>query len=223
MTKDGHGLMVRTTCQRYKRAGRAPSHGASAPAAVIDSQAPGEEACMRSCSDVHNLLLEEGIPHEIVHLPSLSTTAQRAAELLGVDTAEVVKSLVFYMDDEPTLVLVPGNSVADEDRLRSTLGCRHVRLAKAQEVLAVTGYRRGAVPPCGLATSLPVVADPSAFVPPVVYCGGGTTTTMLKLRSEDLRRLVAPRLETIAAASSEGSTTTWVAVPKSVRQRTPKP
>ena len=178
---------------------------------------------MRSCSDVHNLLLEEGIPHEIVHLPSLSTTAQRAAELLGVDTAEVVKSLVFYMDDEPTLVLVPGNSVADEDRLRSTLGCRHVRLAKAQEVLAVTGYRRGAVPPCGLATSLPVVADPSAFVPPVVYCGGGTTTTMLKLRSEDLRRLVAPRLETIAAASSEGSTTTWVAVPKSVLQRTPKP
>ena len=181
---------------------------------------------MRSCSDVHNLLLEEGIPHEILHLPALSTTAQRAAELLGVATAEVVKSLVFYLDDTPTLVLVPGDAVADEDRLLAAMGCRRVRLARAQEVLTLTGYRRGAVPPCGLATPLPVVADPRVFAPPVVYCGGGTTTTMLKLRSQDLRGLLAPRLEEIAAATGEGPAATWVAVPKSARRptsKTPKP
>ena len=190
---------------------------------MVDWQAAGEEARLRSCSDVHNLLLEEGISHEILHLPALSTTAQRAAELLGVATAEVVKSLVFYVDDAPTLVLVPGDAVADEDRLRAALGCRHVRLARAQEVLAVTGYRRGAVPPCSLATPLPVVADPRVFAPPVVYCGGGTTTTMLKVRSADLRGLLAPRLEDIAVSAGAGSTATWVAVPKGTRQPTPKP
>lgn len=149
---------------------------------------------MRSCSDVHNYLLEEGVAHEIVHLPALSKTAQRAAELLGVPTAEVVKSLVFYLDGQPTLVLVPGDTVADLGLLHTALGCAEVKLARGQQVLEVTGYRPGAVPPCGLATSLPAVADPAVFTPPVVFCGGGTTTTMLKIRSSDLRELLQPKL-----------------------------
>ena len=149
---------------------------------------------MRSCSDVHNTLLEEGVAHEIIHLPALSRTAQRAAELLGVPTAEVVKSLLFWLDGQPTLVLVPGDAVADLGLLRAALGCTEVKLASGQQVLEITGYRPGAVPPCGLASNLPAVADPAVFAPPVVYCGGGTTTTMLKIRSGDLRELLQPTL-----------------------------
>ncbi len=53
--------------------------------------------------------------------------------------------------------------------------------------MSLTGYRPSALPPCGLAADLPIVADPAVFELPVVYCGGGTTTTMLKIRSADLR------------------------------------
>jgi prolyl-tRNA editing enzyme YbaK/EbsC (Cys-tRNA(Pro) deacylase) len=35
----------------------------------------------------------------------------------------------------------------------------------------------------------------------VVYCGGGTTTTMLKIRSADLARLLEPRLAAVAERS----------------------
>ena len=42
---------------------------------------------MRSCSDVHNYLLEQGVAHEIVHLPALSTTVRRPPTLLGVPAA----------------------------------------------------------------------------------------------------------------------------------------
>ena len=62
-----------------------------------------------------------------------------------------------------------------------------------------TGYQPGAVPPCALATEVPVVADPGVFAPDVVYCGGGTTTTMLKIRSADLEALLEPRKLPIAA------------------------
>ena len=153
---------------------------------------------MRSVSDVHNFLLEEGVAHEILHLPALSKTAERAAELLGVPRAEVVKSLLFYLDGEPTLVLVSGDSVVDTGLLRAALGCAQAALARGQQVLDVTGYRAGAVPPCALATPLPVIADPSVFDPPVVYCGGGTTTTMIKMRSSDLLDLLQPRMATVA-------------------------
>jgi prolyl-tRNA editing enzyme YbaK/EbsC (Cys-tRNA(Pro) deacylase) len=152
---------------------------------------------VRSSSDVHNFLVEEGVAHEMVHLPALSKTAQKAAELLGVPTAEVVKSLLFYLDGAPTLVLVPGDLVADLGLLRAALGCAEAKLATGPQVLKVTGYRPGAVPPFALSSELPVVADPLVFTPLVVYCGGGTTTTMLKIRSSDLRDLLQPQLVTL--------------------------
>ena len=43
-----------------------------------------------------------------------------------------------------------------------------------------------------------MVADPGVFAPEVVYCGGGTTTTMLKIRSADLDALLEPRRLPIA-------------------------
>jgi prolyl-tRNA editing enzyme YbaK/EbsC (Cys-tRNA(Pro) deacylase) len=153
---------------------------------------------MRSCSDVHNLLSEQGVDHEIIHLPSLSKTAQRAASLLGVPPAEIIKSLVFYLDGTPTLVLVPGDATVDAAALARELGVRDVTFARRQDVLALTGYSPGAVPPCGLSTPLPAVADPGVFVPEVVYCGGGTTMTMLKIRSADLDALLKPRRAAVA-------------------------
>lgn len=155
---------------------------------------------MLSCSDVHNFLVEAGVPHEVLHLPAHSRTARAAAELLGVSLGEVVKSLVFYLDRSPTLVLVPGDKVVDVDRLKQVAGCADAVLAKGKQVLEVTGYRAGAVPPCGLTATLPAVADATVFDPLVVYCGGGTSMTMLKLRSDDLRRVVKPLVGGITAS-----------------------
>jgi prolyl-tRNA editing enzyme YbaK/EbsC (Cys-tRNA(Pro) deacylase) len=159
---------------------------------------PAQEAVVRTCSDVHNFLTEQGVAHEIVRLPALSTTARRAADLLGVPLGEVVKSLLFLLDGSPTLVLLPGDRSADPARLKELTGCTKAVLARGDQVLDVTGYRVGAVPPCGLATDLPVIADEAVFTPPVVYCGGGAEMTMLKLRSEDLRRLLPAKIAEIS-------------------------
>ena len=115
---------------------------------------------MRSCSDVHNYLLEQGVAHEIVQLPALSTTVRRAAALLGVPPREVVKSQLFETESGPIVCLVPGDRHVDHGRLRAELGCA-VKPAPAAEVVSLTGYRPGALPPCGLAAELPIIADPA--------------------------------------------------------------
>jgi prolyl-tRNA editing enzyme YbaK/EbsC (Cys-tRNA(Pro) deacylase) len=153
---------------------------------------------MRSCSDVHNFLLEQGVAHEIVHLPALSTTAKKAASLLGVPLTEVCKSLVFVTEKGPVLALVPGDLNASPRLLRAAFSCRRATLAKPDEVREMTGYRPGAVPPCGLAQDMPVVADERLRQSAVVYCGGGTSTTMLKIRSEDLLAMLGARVAVIA-------------------------
>ncbi len=167
---------------------------------------------MRSCSDVHNFLLEQGVAHEIVHLPALSGTPRRAAALLGVPLHEVVKSVVFDTDHGPVVCLVPGDAHVDRARLGAELGCRGAAPAAAAAVVALTGYRPGAMPPCGLAADLPIVADPAVFEMPVVYCGTGTTTTMLKIRSADLREALGVRVAAIAARPQNGAASRGVAV-----------
>jgi prolyl-tRNA editing enzyme YbaK/EbsC (Cys-tRNA(Pro) deacylase) len=160
-----------------------------------DEEAPG----VRSCDDVRDELDAKSVPHEIVQLPSSSRTAELAAEALGVAVGSVVKSLLFVLDDErPVLALVTGDATVDALALARETGAVDVRLARAREVLDATGYPPGAVSPCALATDVPVIADPGVFAPEVVYCGGGTTTTMLKIRSADLDALLEPRKLPIA-------------------------
>lgn len=154
---------------------------------------------MRSCDDVRDELDAKSIPHEILQLPSSSRTAELAAEALGVAVGDVVKSLLFVLDDErPVLALVTGDATVDAAALARETGAADIRLARAREVLEATGYPPGAVSPCALATDVPVVADLGVFAPEFVYCGGGTTTTMLKIRSADLDALLDPRKLPIA-------------------------
>lgn len=73
---------------------------------------PDEEAFgVRSVDDVQKVLVAKGIPHEIVHLTSSSSTAQRAADALGVPVETVVKSLLFVLDEmRPVLALITGDA-----------------------------------------------------------------------------------------------------------------
>ena len=153
---------------------------------------------MRSFADVHDALRARGVEHEIIQLPSSSRSAELAAEALGVPVSWVVKTLVFMADERPVLALVDGEATVDTEALSRELGVREVLLARGREVRDITGYKPGAVPPVGLETDLPVLADPAVFAPEVVYCGGGTTTTMLRVRARDLERLLAARVVPIA-------------------------
>ena len=153
---------------------------------------------MRSFADVHDALRARGVEHEIIQLPSSTRSAELAAEALGVPVSWVVKSLVFMADEQPVLALVDGEATVDTEALSRELGAREVTLAPAREVQDITGYEPGAVPPIGLETDLPVLADPAVFAPEVVYCGGGTTSAMVRIRAADLERLLAARLAPIA-------------------------
>jgi Cys-tRNA(Pro) deacylase len=155
---------------------------------------------------VHNFLVEKDVPHEVVHLPALSKTAKAAAELLDVPLNEVVKSLLFLLDGRPTLVLVPGDRIADPNFLAAVTGSTKVALARGKQVLDVTGYRAGAVPPCALERSIPVVADARVFQPEVIYCGAGTASTMLKVRSDDLLKLLNPLVAEVTVSSDDNGT-----------------
>jgi Cys-tRNA(Pro) deacylase len=101
-------------------------------------------------------------------------TAAEAAEAIGVELGQIVKSLVFTVDDRPVLALVGGDRQLDEAKLAAAAGGMLSRRPDADLVRAVTGFPVGGVPPFGHSSVLPVFVDKGLLEFDEVWAAAGT-------------------------------------------------
>lgn len=134
------------------------------------------------------------VPVEVVEFPTETRTAADAADAIGCDLAQIVKSLVFMADDQPVLALTSGRNRVDEAKLARALDATHVRKADAAEVRAATGYAIGGTPPFGHATDLEVVCDRDLAGFDQVWAAAGLPTTVFALSPEDLLEATGARV-----------------------------
>jgi prolyl-tRNA editing enzyme YbaK/EbsC (Cys-tRNA(Pro) deacylase) len=127
-----------------------------------------------------------GLNVEVRAFPQGTRTAEDAAAAIGCGVAQIVKSLVFVVDDEPILALVGGADRLDEGRLARAAGGDRVRRATADEVRAATGYAVGGVPPFGHARALRCFVDDALLSHDVVWAAAGTPTHVFASRPDAL-------------------------------------
>ena len=96
-------------------------------------------------------------PREVA-TPGTTTVAQ-VAELLEVEPAQVVKTLIYETDDGLAAVAIRGDREVNEVKLLNILGGLGLRLATAEQVEAATGGPLGFSGPVGLPASVRLVAD----------------------------------------------------------------
>jgi prolyl-tRNA editing enzyme YbaK/EbsC (Cys-tRNA(Pro) deacylase) len=133
-----------------------------------------------------------------VHVfPEGTKTAEDAAAAIGCPVAAIVKSLVFVVDDEPVVALVPGDLRLDTDRLATAAGASSARRASLDEVRDATGYAAGGTPPFGHTRGLRVFADPGLKRNDPVWAAAGTPTTVFPITISDLDRLAVPSWVTL--------------------------
>jgi prolyl-tRNA editing enzyme YbaK/EbsC (Cys-tRNA(Pro) deacylase) len=106
--------------------------------------------------------------------PEGTKTAQDAAEAIGCDVGQIVKSLIFAVDGELVLAYVSGANRLDEDRLAAAAGGLRCARVDADVVRATTGFPIGGVPPFGHATRLRVFVDPDLLQYDEVWAAAGT-------------------------------------------------
>ena len=126
----------------------------------------------RSPADVRAFLDHHGLA--VQELNADTSTAQTAAHALQTSVGSIAKSLLFIAANEPVLVVASGDTRVDQVKLASFLGTDAVRLAKPKEVVALTGYRVGGVPPVAHAHQLRVLMDRALFDYPTVYADAGS-------------------------------------------------
>lgn len=141
-----------------------------------------------------------GLDVEIQRFPEGTRTAEDAARAVGCHVAQIVKSLVFVVDDRPAVALVSGANRVDLDRLASALGGTAARRATGDEARSATGYAIGGVPPFGHATRLEVVIDRDLLAHDRVWAAAGLPDAVFAVSPGELVRasggLVAEVAET---------------------------
>ena len=106
--------------------------------------------------------------------PDGTRTAQEAADAIGVQVGQIVKSLIFAVDGEVVLAYVSGANQLDESKLALAAGGAICQRVDADVVRSVTGFPIGGVPPFGHSTPLRVFIDPDLLQYDEVWAAAGT-------------------------------------------------
>ena len=107
---------------------------------------------------VQSALDDLGLGARVVIVEDSARTAEEAAAAVGAELGQIVKSLVFPVDEELVLVLVSGANRLDPRKL-ATLAHGRVERADAEAVRVATGFAIGGIPPIAHARPLAVWCD----------------------------------------------------------------
>ena len=117
---------------------------------------------------------ELGLEIEPRSFPEGTRTAQEAADAIGVELGQIVKSLIFGVDGEVVLAYVSGANRLDEKLLAAAAGGSRCERVDADAVRKATGFPIGGVPPFGHTTQLRVFIDPDLLQFDEVWAAAGT-------------------------------------------------
>jgi Cys-tRNA(Pro) deacylase len=143
-----------------------------------------------SAQKVADAARELGLDVDIVEFEQTTRTAQEAADAIGCQVAQIVKSLLFMVDGQPVMALVSGDNRLDERKLAALrgVGRKQVKRADADTAKEVTGFSIGGVPPFGHKSDLLVYVDLDLTHFNVVWAAAGTPFAVFAITPDELVR-----------------------------------
>jgi len=132
-----------------------------------------------------------GVSYKLFEHSHPPESLEDAARQRGQTPGQIVRSIVFRLAEEQfVMVLIAGPGQISWKRMRAALGVSRISMASEAEVLAATGFVRGAVTPLGLPRPMRILADESVFIPDEVSIGSGVRGVAVILKSTDLQSVL---------------------------------
>jgi prolyl-tRNA editing enzyme YbaK/EbsC (Cys-tRNA(Pro) deacylase) len=138
---------------------------------------------------VADALAQHGLPGKVIVLEQLATTAQMAAEALGIEVGRIVKSLLFKgaNSGKPYLLLVSGANRVHEKRVGRIVG-EALERSDADFVKLHTSFSIGGVSPYGHPLPLPTYIDGKLYEYGTVWAAAGNPRSVFEITAPDLER-----------------------------------
>jgi len=149
----------------------------------------------KSARRVQDALDRQGKTFQVVELPESTRTAVEAAQAVGCQLGQIVKSLVFKAkrSKRPVLVIVSGSNRVDERKIEALIG-EPLGKADADFVRSSTGFAIGGVPPVGHNRDMPVFIDKDLLQYDEVWAAAGTPNAVFRLDPKDLKNMTGGEL-----------------------------
>jgi prolyl-tRNA editing enzyme YbaK/EbsC (Cys-tRNA(Pro) deacylase) len=151
-----------------------------------------------SARKVQAALVSLGFTLEVVELPDSTRTAVEAAQAVGCQVGQIVKSLVFRAkrSDRPILVVASGTNRVNEKVIEELIG-EPLGKADAEFVRLHTGFAIGGVPPLGHLQPLETYIDQDLLQYSQVWAAAGTPHAVFALHPQDLPAMTGGKLVAI--------------------------
>lgn len=137
-------------------------------------------------------LEQAGIPFELHSYvyDEARFSAEDTAAQLGLAPETVFKTLLARSDrGDPLFALIPAGYELDLRALAAAAGFKRVEMVPQRELLALTGYVRGAVTVLAAKHAFPVFVDESVLLWPRVAISAGAHGLQVTLDPQDLLRI----------------------------------
>lgn len=147
--------------------------------------------------DVQIALDQLNLGIKIRFFETTTATSQQAADNIGCELGQIVKSICFLVDEQPVIVLTSGDQRVDDRRLADlyNVGRKKVKTASAEQLIEIWGYEPGSVPPFGHRRRVPTYIDSTLRRFDQLYAAGGAHNAIFPIT---LDQLVAATSGTIA-------------------------
>lgn len=145
----------------------------------------------KSAKSVQDALFEKGLSLQVLELSSSTRTAQDAANTIGCEVGQIVKSLLFktIKTNQPILILASGVNRVNEKTIESVI---HEKIEKADAHFTreVTGFAIGGIPPVGHQSKIDtILIDEDLFKFEMLWAAAGTPNSVFSLHPADLKIL----------------------------------
>ncbi len=151
-----------------------------------------------SARRVQQALENLGFTMHVIELPGSTRTAAEAAQAVGSQIGQIVKSLIFKTkrSQRPVLVIASGANRVDERRLEALIG-EPLGKADADFVRQHTGFAIGGIPPVGHTEKMDTYIDIDLLQYAQVWAAAGTPHAVFALNPNDLQRMTGGKIVTI--------------------------
>lgn len=148
-----------------------------------------------SAQRVQDALQTLGLSLQVVELPDSTRTAVEAAQAIGCQVEQIVKSLIFKSkkSGRPILVVASGANRVNEKKLAGLIG-EPLGKADADFVRQRTGFAIGGVAPVGHTEEIETYVDEDLLQYEEIWAAAGTPHAVFSLTPNDLVKITGGRV-----------------------------
>ncbi len=160
-----------------------------------------------TAADVQTALDNLGFGISIRFFDTPTATSQQAADNIGCQLGQIVKSIAFMVDERPVLILASGDQRVDDRKIAAlyNVGRKKVKAASPDQMVAVFGYPPGSMPPLAHRTQgIDIHIDETLGRFDMLYAAGGAHNAIFPVTLAQLIAISGGRLtDVVRPASSD--------------------